>query len=86
MRGVLAGYIEGVGPDRLWLWLGPDWILVPRQLALPSLRIGASVVVTVERRRGLLWALGVRPQQPGGTFRRPPDRSLAGTHPVLPRR
>jgi hypothetical protein len=70
VRRVLAGYIEAVGPDRLWFWLGPDWILVPRNLAVPSLRIGASVVVTVERRRGLLWAQNVRLQRPGGVFRR----------------
>jgi hypothetical protein len=62
VRGVLAGSIDRVGPKRLWFWLGPDWILVPRHLDLPAIRTGAEVVVVFEQRRGLLWAVRVRPQ------------------------
>jgi hypothetical protein len=44
MSWVLAGRVRDVGPKHLWFWLGSDFILVPLELDISTIRAGSRVV------------------------------------------
>jgi hypothetical protein len=59
MSGVLAGRVRDVGPKHLWFWLGPDFILVPLELDVSTIRAGSRVAIVYEEHRGLRWVVRV---------------------------
>ena len=79
MSGVLAGRVRDVGPKHLWFWLGSNFILVPLELDISTIRAGSRVAIVYEEHRGLRWVVRVTlhllPGSLGPDRRVPPSSS-----------
>lgn len=74
MSGVLAGRVRDVGPKHLWFWLGQDFILVPLELEVSTIRVGSRVAIVYEEHRDLRWVVRVTLHLLPGALR--PDRRV----------